>query len=123
MDKREKVLQGLSKCELYGQTLQYCLEQECPYVEQRGKTGECVHFLHEDAVEVLKEQEARELTKKEWETWKKSPRRDPICMVYHQDTTPIWVLDPAAVNEVLYYMGKIKLFTNKPEREAVKWDG
>lgn len=55
MDKLEKVLQGLSKCELYGQTLQYCLEQECPYVDQRGKTGECVHFLHEDAVEVLRE--------------------------------------------------------------------
>lgn len=58
MDKREKALRGLEACELYGQTLQYCLEQGCPYVEERGKTGECVHFLHEDAVEVLKETDA-----------------------------------------------------------------
>lgn len=57
MGKRDKVIRGLEACELYGQTLKHCLEQECPYVEQRGKTGECVYFLHGDALEVLKEQE------------------------------------------------------------------
>lgn len=57
MTKREKVLEGLSKCELYGQTLQQCLERECPYVEQRGETGECVRFLHEDAMAVMEEAE------------------------------------------------------------------
>ena len=72
--------------------------------------------------EMLKEQEPRELTKEEWKQWKKDERRDPICMIWYGDTTPFWVLRPEEINEPLYLMGKIKLFTKKPPKEQVKWD-
>lgn len=71
---------------------------------------------------LLKEQEPRELTKEEWEQWKKNERRDPICMVWHGDATPFWVLKPESIHEPLYLMGKIKLFTKKPMKGQVKWD-
>lgn len=76
-----------------------------------------------NGIYLLKAYEPRELTKDEWQIWKKDQRRNPICMVFEGDTTPFWVLRPEEVNEVLYLMGKIKLFTNKPEKEMVKWDG
>jgi len=76
-----------------------------------------------DAIcEMLKEQEPRELTKEEWGQWKKDERRDPICMIWYGDTTPFWVLRPEEINEPLYLMRKIKLFTKKPLREQVEWD-
>lgn len=68
------------------------------------------------------EQEAHELTKTEWEQWKKDKNHEPICMVWYGDTTPIWVLKPENVNETLYFMGKIKLFDKKPRKEQVKWN-
>ena len=74
------------------------------------------------AIDLLKEQEAHELTKTEWEQWKKDKNREPICMVWYGDTTPIWVLKPENVSEPLYLMGKIKLFDKKPRKEQVKWD-
>ena len=74
------------------------------------------------AIALLKEQEAHELTKFEWEQWKKDKNREPICMVWYRDTTPIWVLKPENVNEPLYLIGKIKLFDKKPRKEQVKWD-
>ncbi len=81
-----------------------------------------VEQMKQDALELLKEQEPRELTKEEWEQWKKDKRRDPICMIWYGDTTPFWVLRPEEINEPLYLMGKIKLFTKKPQKEQVKWD-
>ena len=121
MSDFEKVIKALECC-IFSDEECECLD-ECPYHDDCWETNlESGYILKKDALELLKKQEARELTKEEWEAWKKSPKRDPICMVYHQDTTPIWVLDPTAVNEVLYYMGKIKLFTNKPERKQVKWN-
>ena len=71
---------------------------------------------------LLKEQEAHELTKTEWEQWKKGKNREPICMIWYGDTTPIWVLKPENVSEPLYLMGKIKLFNKKPRKEQVKWN-
>lgn len=71
---------------------------------------------------LLKEQEAHELTKTEWEQWKKDKNREPICMVWYGDTTPIWVLKLENVNEPLYLMGKIKLFNKKPRKEQVEWN-
>ena len=77
------------------------------------------------AYELLKEQELHELTKNELEQWKNNPRRDPICMLWYKDTTPMWILTPVEVHEPAYLMGKVKLFNRKPtaeEIQGVKWD-
>lgn len=95
-------MQGLSKCELYGQTLQYCLEQECPYVEQRGKTGECVHYLHEDAQEVLKRPDCEH-----------AEHDSAGCLGYagcNQDDEPIEICK------------KCDAYTGNKSERAVKWD-
>ena len=90
----------------------------CPF----GKMDHCIEHLLNETIELLKEQEPRELTKEEWEQWKKDECRDPICMIWYEDTTPFWVLRPEEINEPLYLMKKIKLFTKKPPKEQVKWD-
>ena len=79
-----------------------------------------------DALALLKEQEARELSVDEWREWKANPNRNPICELWENDTSPIWVLYPNNVSELALLMGKLKLFTGKPTLEqckAVKWDG
>ena len=81
--------------------------------------------LRQAAIELLKKQELHELTKNEWEQWKNNPRRDPICMLWYKDTTPMWILTPVEVHEPAYLMGKIKLFNRKPtieEIQGVKWN-
>jgi len=81
-------------------------------------------WAKEMAEELLKEQEARELTMDEWREWKADSRRNPICMLWEHDTSPIWVLEPKAILEPALLMGKLKLFTGKPTFEqckAVKW--
>ena len=76
-------------------------------------------------LEWLKKFEAREMTMDEWRRWKADAKRDPICMVYENDDTPIWVMNPNAVNEPALLMGRVKLFINKPTHEqcrAIKWN-
>lgn len=78
-----------------------------------------------DVLALLKEQEVRELTIKEWQEWKKNQKRDPICLLWEDDTSPIWILSPNYVHEPALLMGKLKLFTGKPTFEqckAVKWE-
>lgn len=78
-----------------------------------------------DAIALLKKQEARELTMDEWREWKVDSRRNPICMLWENDTSPIWILNPNDVHEPAFLMGKLKLFTGKPTFEqckAVKWE-
>lgn len=78
-----------------------------------------------DALALLKEQEVRELSINEWEEWKANPKRDPICELWENDTSPIWILNPDKVHEPALLMGKLKLFTGKPTFEqckAVKWN-
>lgn len=77
------------------------------------------------AMELLKEQEARELTIDEWREWKANPKRNPICELWENDTSPMWILNPNDVHEPALLMGKLKLFTGKPTFEQckeVKWD-
>lgn len=74
---------------------------------------------------ILKEQEARELTMDEWREWKADSRRNPICMLWENDTSPIWILNPNAVHEPALLMGKLKLFTGKltfEQCKEVKWE-
>ena len=78
-----------------------------------------------DALKLLKEQEVRELTVDEWREWKNNSKRDPICMLWENDTSPMWTLNPNNVHEPALLMGKLKLFTGKPTFEqckAVKWE-
>ena len=78
-----------------------------------------------DILALLKEQEARELTMDEWREWKANPKRNPICELWENDTSPIWILNPNDVHEPALLMGKLKLFTRKPTFEQckeVKWE-
>jgi len=77
------------------------------------------------ALALLKEQEVRELTIDEWKAWKVNPKRNPICRLWENDTSPMWTLNPNDVHEPALLMGKLKLFTGKPTFEqckAVKWE-
>ena len=79
----------------------------------------------DDALSLLKEHEVRELTIEEWRKWKENPRRDPICKLWENDTSPMWILSPEDVHEPALLMGKLKLFTGKPTFEQckeVKWE-
>ena len=84
------------------------------------------HEAHcNDAITLLKEQEVRELTMDEWQEWKNNPKRNPICELWENDTSPMWVLNPDAIHEPALLMGKLKLFTGKPTFEQckeVKWE-
>lgn len=91
-------------------------------------TGESlVHTTREtveDAIALLREQEPRELTIDEWREWKANPKRDPICKLWENDTSPMWVISPNDVHEPALLISKLKLFTGKPAFEqckAVKW--
>ena len=106
----DKVIENLEKAKTI-------IEKWVPMFEQHNTP-----FGIDVAIGLLKEQEAHELTKTEWEQWKKDKNREPICMVLYGDTTPIWVLKPENVNEPLYLMGKIKLFDKKTRKEQVKWN-
>ena len=89
------------------------------------KCCEDVEKWIDEALALLKEQEARELSMDEWREWKANPNRNPICELWENDTSPIWVLYPNNVSELALLMGKLKLFTGKPTLEqckAVKWD-
>lgn len=74
-----------------------------------------------DILDFLKVSEPHELTKDEWEIWKKNPKRDPICKVWKDDYTPCWIFKPEDVHEPAYLMGEIKLFSCKPDRSMIHW--
>lgn len=57
MDDREKVIEGLERCDLYG----YCADKQCPYYENVL----CHELLRSDALSLLKAQEPRVLTLEE----------------------------------------------------------
>lgn len=82
-------------------------------------------LLVRDALELLKKQEVRELTIEEWQEWKKNQKRNPICILWENDTSPMWILNPNDVHEPALLIGKLKLFTGKPtfqQCKAVKWN-
>lgn len=79
----------------------------------------------DEAVRMLEEQEARELTIDEWREWKANPNRNPICELWEYDISPMWILNPNDVHEPALLIGKLKLFTGKPTFEQckeVKWN-
>ena len=89
-------------------------------------TSEDYEFeMHKAVLAVLKEQEPRELTIEEWYEWKANRNRDPICILWEHDTSPMWILDPNDVHEPAFLMGKLKLFTGKPTHKQckeIKWE-
>ena len=102
------------------------IEADIQSAERKGKMIVYVgRKTAKDALALLKEQEVRELSMDEWQEWKKNSRRDPICMLWENDTSPMWVLNPNKIHEPALLMGKLKLFTGKPTVEqckAVKWE-
>ena len=114
--------------------LEYCIDANgkncpmaCPFFQKCFscfESTEPFYPIMRAALELLKEQEVRELTVDEWREWKNNPKRDPICMLWENDTSPMWILKPTDVHEPALLMGKLKLFTGKPTFEqckAVKW--
>ena len=84
-----------------------------------------LHEMYTNVIYMLKKQEVRELTMDEWREWKANPKRNPICELWENDTSPMWILNPNDVHEPALLMGKLKLFTGKPAFEqckAVKWN-
>lgn len=85
-----------------------------------------VQEIAKAAFALLEEQKVRELTMEEWQKWRTNTKRDPICMLWENDTSPMWIFNPEDVHEPALLMGKIKLFTGKPTFEqckAAKWNG
>lgn len=96
--------------------------ETCPYNDD---CHGCATAWKADALALLKENKIRELTIEEWQKWKSNPKRDPICKLWENDTSPMWILKPEDVHEPALLMGKLKLFTGKPTFEqckAVKWE-
>lgn len=122
MNNRDKVVKGL---EIHADRSDKMDCNDCPYIKDGFSKGRCISQLCSDALSLLKEQEARELTMDEWREWKANKKRDPICELWEYETTPMWILNPNNVHEPAFLMGKLKLFTGKPTFEqckAVKWD-
>lgn len=121
MPNRERVIQGLNA--LYDSMNQnQCYTCSYEFVETVKEFGTTIIS---DAIELLKEREVRELTLDEWREWKNKKNRDPICMLWENDISPIWILNPNDVHEPALLMGKLKLFTGKPTHKqckAVKWE-
>lgn len=119
-NQQEKIenLEQKAQCMMRGMFL--LKEQEDALTQMRLKNEE----LMKRCAELLKEQEARELTTEEWQEWKKDKNHDPICLLWEHDCTPIWILDANHVHEPALLMGKCKLFNRKPSHEqckGVKW--
>lgn len=115
MTDREKVVTAL-ECLADGQTCACCDYK--PY-------DDCSRRVARDAIALLKEQKVRELTIDEWREWKANPKRNPICELWENDTSPMWILNSNDVHEPALLMGKLRLFTGKPTFEQckeVKWN-
>ena len=120
MTDREKAIKGL-QCIVDGTVR--C--ESCGYAIDKHGHHSCQQECAKDTIALLKEQEARELTIDEWREWKANPKRNPICELWENDTSPMWILTPDKVHEPALLMGKLKLFTGKPTFEqckAVKWN-
>ena len=118
MTYMDKVIKGLETC--YSPPSKW---KDCPYCHLLNEDI-CKGVLCLDALDLLKELKVRELSMDEWREWKANKKRDPICMLWENDVTPMWILDPNSVHEPALLMGKLKLFTGKPTFEQckeIKW--
>lgn len=114
MDVTEKVINDLNV------SVYMLCNPEMLTPEIRIRIGQAIH----SATVLLEEHKVRELTIDEWRKWKNNPKRNPICILWENDTTPMWILKPTEVHEPALLMGKLKLFTGKPTFEqckGVKW--
>lgn len=108
MIDREKVIYGL---EIQLDDLQKYADNDQPLTLTQEQAQEIISLL--------KEQEPHEITKDEWESWKKAKYRDPLCMYWRGDITPLWILRPEEVHEPAYLVGDIKIFKGKPDKKKM----
>lgn len=113
MTEREKVVKGL--------------EESVDYFNGRVSGIKMAGWMNatRNAITLLKAQEPREITEDEWQAWKKSKKRDPLCYMWVGDDTPIWALKPEDIHEPAYLSGQIVIFNGKPtekQREATPWN-
>lgn len=76
MDKREKVIKGLTCCDGAAVHLGHC-QEDCPYLGESERADKCVEKLHSDSLSLLKAQEPRVMTLEEV----KGMKRLTICAV------------------------------------------
>ena len=86
--------------------------------EMRIKIGQVIT----NAINYIEEHEPHELTREEWEAWKKSSKRDPICKVWKDTKTPFWALYPEDIHEISFLTGDLKLFSGKPDESMIYWE-
>lgn len=118
MTKQEKVMKGLECCSEPGRNC----NMTCPYYDD----NQCEATLIADAYTAMKALEPREITKDEWQAWKRSKKRDPLCYMYVDKDTTFWMLEPEDIYENKYLMGQIVIFNGKPtdeQRENVQTRG
>ena len=114
MTDKKKVIQDLNTAKYFLISPQMLNPEMCVLI------GRAIN----SAIDLLEEQKVRELTIDEWREWKANKNRDPICKLWEDDTSPMWILNPNNVHEPALLMGKLKLFTGKPTFEQckeVKW--
>ena len=126
MIDRDKVIKGLNSCAKWMKENDGDACNSCPYHNHFSyDDNDCIAMVNSEAIVLLKEHEVRELTMDEWREWKNNSKRNPICELWENDTSPMWVLNPDTIHEPALLMGKLKLFTGKPTLEQckeVKWD-
>ena len=102
--------------------------EKCPfgyeYLDQTGDTyfvGCNTERMMVDAIDLLRAQEPREITKEEWEQWKKTPdgKRDPLYFMWVDCAPGLWITSHERINEVAYLTGEIKIWNKKPSYDVM----
>jgi hypothetical protein len=111
-EMREKVIKGLECIISSGNA---GMRDDCVSCVYPGG-GDCVAPALRDALALLKAQEPREITKEEWEQWKKTPdgKRDPLYFMWVDCAPGCWAMRPEDIHELAYLMGEIKIWNKKP---------
>ena len=121
-EKRKMVIRGLECCSAEDKRAAFCHEYDCPYRDYE----ECPMNLMRDALDLLKAQEPKLITREEWDEWRHRPegKRDPLFLQLDR-TSGVWILKPEAWHEIAFLTGEIKVWNKKPTVEqmmAVKWN-
>lgn len=126
MDELKKVIKGLELCDIGSGDK--CYETGCPYYQEG-----CTERLKEDALELLKAKEPREMTLEEIKAWacKNGSEKDAVYIQNFNDPEFVWAYlgkfeSDSGISQFDGYGYSWRCWTARPtdeQREAVKWDG
>jgi hypothetical protein len=133
MPDREKVIHGLMACGCTAGVPNICGIMECPYKHP----GECIHQLARDALELLKEQKPKVLSRSEAESYSEVvdcySEKNPLYVEYQKphpynlrwatnETVGAWMSDFEISRD---YGIDFRFWTSRPteeERKNVLWE-